>query len=288
MLGPGFSVDYRPGISREELLSVVGGYDVLVVRSRTRVDRELLDRAASLKLVARPGTGLDNIDVEYARSRGVEVVNSPESLVEAVAEHVVLLMLSLSRRVVEASVSTKSGLWEKDRFSGHELRGKTLGIVGMGKIGRRVGELCSAFGMSILGYDVVPVPQEVVERLRCRIVGLESLFSSSDYVTLHVPLTKETSRMVGNHLLSMMKRGSFLVNTSRGGVVDEAALADALAGGHLAGAGLDVFESEPPSGPILSAPNTVLTPHIGGQTVEAQADAIRVVGQKIRDFFKTV
>jgi D-3-phosphoglycerate dehydrogenase len=279
-------VDYRPGISREELLSLVSGYDVLVVRSRTRVDRELIDRAASLKLVARPGTGLDNIDVEYARSRGIEVLNSPESLVEAVAEHVVLLMLSLSRRVVEASLSTKSGLWEKERFTGYELRGKTLGIVGMGKIGRRVGELCSVFGMSILGYDVVPVPREVVEKLKCSIVDLDTLFSSSDYVTLHVPLTRETSRMVGKRLLSLMKSGSFLVNTSRGGVVDEAELAEALKAGRIAGAGLDVFESEPPSGPILSAPNTVLTPHIGGQTVEAQADAIRVVGRKIAEFFR--
>lgn len=284
-LGPGFDVDYRPSASRDEVLSVVHDCEVLVVRSRTKVDRELIDRAPKLRLVARPGTGLDNVDVGYAKSRGVEVLNSPESLVEAVAEHVVLLMLALSRKLAPADQSTRAGRWEKGTIMGRELKGKVLGIVGLGRIGRRIAELADAMGMSILAYDVVPIPPDVAASLGVRVVGLDDVFSGSDYVTLHVPLTDETRHLVGRERLASMKRGACLVNTSRGGVVDEQALASALSDGALGGAALDVFEKEPPSGAILSAPNTVLTPHIGGQTEEAQADAIAVVGEKVRRFF---
>jgi len=284
-LGPSFQLDYRPGISKDELLRTVGGYDVLIVRSRTKVDRDVLDRGSSLKVVARPGTGLDNIDVEYAKRKGIEVFNSPESLVEAVAEHVTLLMLALSRKLTQADQSTKAGKWEKGGLMGSELKGKVLGIVGLGRIGKRIAAIASVLGMSVLVYDVIVIPQQVVEELHCRIVGLDELFSSSDYITLHVPMTAETRHMVDSNKLSSMKRTAFLVNTSRGGVVDEASLADALEKGVIAGAALDVFEAEPPSGTILSAPNVVLTPHIGGQTAEAQVNAITVVGDKLRTYF---
>ncbi len=284
-LGPGATVDYRPAITRDELLSVVGEYDALIIRSRTRVDRAVLDRASKLKLVARPGTGLDNVDVGYAKSKGVTVVNSPESLVEAVAEHVLLLMLALSRKVVQADVSTKAGRWEKNALVGRELRGRVLGIVGLGRIGRRIGEVARVMGMSILVYDVVPLPEEVLAPLDARVVSLDELFASSDFITLHVPMTPETAKMVGPERISRMKKGAVVVNTSRGGVVDEDALAAALKEGALGGAALDVFEKEPPTGAILSAPNTILTPHIGGQTEEAQANAITVIGEKVRAFF---
>ncbi|MDG7010527.1 MAG: hydroxyacid dehydrogenase [Nitrososphaerota archaeon] len=284
-LGPTVAVDYRPEITRDELLSVVGGYDGLIVRSRTKVDREVLERAVKLRLVARPGTGLDNVDVEFAKSRGVTVVNSPESLVEAVAEHVMLLMLGISRRVVQADVGTKSGKWEKSALVGRELKGKVLGIVGLGRIGRRIGEIARVLGMSILVYDVVAIPREVLDQLGAKVVSLDQLFSSSDFITLHVPMTPDTARLVGPERISSMKRGSVLVNTSRGGVVDEEALAAALKDGRLGGAGLDVFEKEPPSGAIMGAPNTILTPHIGGQTEEAQVNAITVIGEKVRAFF---
>lgn len=284
-LGPGIMVDYRPGISREELLQVVGEYDALVIRSRTKVDREVLDKASRLKLVARPGTGLDNVDVEYAKSKGITVANSPESLVEAVAEHVTLLMLALSRKLVRADESTRQGKWEKGALMGAELRKKVLGIVGLGRIGRRVGEIARTMGMSVMIYDVVTIPPDVIEKLQCRVVTLDDLFSSADYITLHVPMTDETRHLVNRDRLSRMKKTSFLINTSRGGVIDEDALASALRDGQLAGAALDVFEREPPSGAILQAPNTVLTPHIGGQTAEAQVDAITIVGEKVRTFF---
>jgi D-3-phosphoglycerate dehydrogenase len=228
---------------------------------------------------------LDNVDVEHARSKGVEVVNSPESLVEAVAEHVTLLMLALSRKLVTADQTTKAGRWEKTSLMGVELKGKILGIVGLGRIGRRIGEVADVLGMSILVYDVIPIPPEVIEKLHCKIVGLNEVFSRADYVTLHVPMTDQTRHMVDSKMLSSMKKTAFLVNTSRGGVVDEAALAVALRQGIIAGAALDVFEEEPPSGEILSAPNAILTPHVGGQTVEAQVGAITVVGEKVRTFF---
>jgi len=284
-LGQRVQVDYRPSILREELLRVVGEYDALIIRSRTKVDRELIDKAASLKLVARPGTGLDNVDVDYAKSKGITVVNSPESLVEAVSEQVTLLMLALSRKLVKADSSTKAGLWEKNSLMGAELKGKVLGIVGLGRIGRRIAEIAGVLGMSILVYDVIPIPPDVVSKLRCRIVSLDELFASSDFVTLHVPMTDDTRYMVNAERLARMKKGAFLINTSRGGVVDENSLAASLREGHLGGAALDVFEKEPPSGPILSAPGTILTPHIGGQTDEAQVDAITIIGEKVRSFF---
>ena len=284
-LGPGIEVDYRPDITRDELLKVAGDYEAFMVRSRTKIDRPVLEKATRLRLVARPGTGLDNVDVDYAKSRGVTVVNSPESLVEGVAEHVILLMLALSRKLVQADTGTKAGRWEKNSLMGTELRGKVLGVVGLGRIGRRIAEIAKTLGMSVLFYDVVAIPPEVVSGLGAKVVSLDEVFSSADYVTLHVPMTPDTAHMVGTPRLERMKPTAFLINTSRGGVIDEDALAAALRAGRLGGAALDVFEKEPPSGAILSAPNTILTPHIGGQTEEAQASAITAIGEKVRAFF---
>lgn len=284
-LGPGIEVDYRPAITREELLGAAGGYDCFIIRSRTKIDRQVLDRATRLRLVARPGTGLDNVDVEYAKSKGIAVVNSPESLVEGVAEHVFLLMLALSRKLTEADASMKAGKWEKSSLMGKELRGKVLGIVGLGRIGRRIAEVARALGMSVLFYDVIEIPPDVASQLGARVVTLDDLFRSSDYITLHVPMTPGTAHMVGASRLAQMKPTAFILNTSRGGVIDEAALAEALKEKRIGGAALDVFEKEPPAGPIVSAPNVILTPHIGGQTEEAQTNAITVIGDKVRAFF---
>jgi D-3-phosphoglycerate dehydrogenase len=286
-LGPGIVVDYRPTVTREELLAIAGDYEALIIRSRTKVDREVLDRAVRLKLVARSGTGLDNVDVEYAKSRGVTVVNSPESLVEGVSEHVILLMLALSRKLTQADASTKSGKWEKNALMGKELKGKVLGVVGLGRIGRRIAEIAKTLGMTVFFYDIIEIPPEVLSALEARVVSLDELFTTSDYITLHVPMTPETAHMVGAARLAQMKKNAYLVNTSRGGVIDEEALASALRENRIAGAALDVFEKEPPSGAILSAPNIILTPHIGGQTEEAQANAIIIIGEKVKAFFST-
>ena len=284
-IGGGFAIDYRPAITREELLSAVGDYEALLIRSRTKIDREVLDRAKKLRLVARPGTGLDNVDLDYAKQKGVAVVNSPESLVEGVAEHSILLMLALSRNLVAADIGTKAGKWEKNDFVGLELKGKILGIVGLGRIGRRIGEIAKALGMVILVYDVIQIPNDVLASLGARVVTLDELFKSTDYITLHVPMAPDTKHMIGAGRLAQMKKGAFLINTSRGGVVDESALASALREGRIGGAALDVFEEEPPSGPILFAPNTILTPHIGGQTLEAQSSAIAAIGLRVKEFF---
>ncbi len=281
-----FEVVYMPKITPEELLQTVSDFDVVVVRSRTKIDSNVVDRATKLKLIARPGTGLDNVDLRAANARGIEVVNSPEALVEAVAEHVVGFMLALARKIPAADASTRSGKWEKERFVGVELKGKTIGIAGMGRIGRRVGEVAKALGMSVLGYDIIEISRDVLSSLGCTMVDLDSLFASSDFVTLHVPLSPETRQLVDSRRLSLMKKSSFLINTSRGEVIDERALIDALASGTIAGAALDVFEREPPSPELMAAPNLIATPHLGGQTAEAQRMAISVTGTKIAQYFQ--
>lgn len=281
-----FEVDYLPKITPEELLERVADYDVVVVRSRTKVDARVIDRGVKLKLIARPGTGLDNIDLNAANARGIKVVNSPEALVEAVSEQVVGLMLALARKTPAADASTRSGGWDKEKFVGVELSGKTIGIAGMGRIGRRVGEVAKVLGMSVLGYDIIEISRDVLSSIGCTMVDLDTLFSSSDFVTLHVPLSPETRHIVDSRRLSLMKKSAFLINTSRGEVVDEPALVQALTAGAIAGAALDVFEREPPSPELLRAPNLIATPHIGGQTVEAQRMAISVTGTKIAQFFE--
>lgn len=259
---------------------------MVVVRSRTKIDSSVIERASRLKLIARPGTGLDNIDIRAANARGIEVVNSPEALVEAVAEQVVGVMLALARKTIQADASTRSGLWEKDKFVGVELKGRTIGIAGLGRIGRRVGEIAKVLGMSVTGYDIVEISRDVLSSIGCTMVDLDTLFSSSDFVTLHVPLTPETRHLVDARRLSLMKRSAYLINASRGEVVDEDALAQALSAGAIAGAALDVFEKEPPSAGLLASPNLIATPHIAGQTAEAQRMAITVTGSKIVQFFQ--
>ena len=280
-----FEVDYAPKITRDELLARAGDYEVLVVRSRTKVDAGVIDRALRLRLIARAGSGVDNIDTTAASARGIEVVSSPESLVESVAEHVIGLMLALARSTTSADASMKAGRWEKERFVGTELRGKTLGIVGMGRIGRRVGEMARVFGMTLLGYDSVEVPQETLASLGCKMVDIDALFGSSDFITLHVPLTTETRHLVDARRLSLMRKNAFIINTARGEVIDEAALIRALSSGEIGGAGLDVFAGEPKITEVVTTVNTITTPHIGGQTREAQTSAVAVAGAKIFDYF---
>jgi D-3-phosphoglycerate dehydrogenase len=278
-------IDYEPKITKEELLSKVENYDALVIRSRTKVDAAVIARGTRLKLIARSGSGVDNIDLRAANARGVEVVSSPEALVEAVAEHVLGLMLALARSIPAADALMKAGRWEKELFVGVELKGKTLGIAGLGRIGRRVAEMARVMGMALLGYDVIEVPKETLASLGCKMVDLDTLFASSDFITLHVPLTSETRRMVDQRRISLMKKGAFIINTSRGEVIDEAALAKALRAEEIGGAALDVFESEPSVGAIVAAPNLIATPHIGGQTKDSQTMAVSIVGAKIKQFF---
>ena len=279
----GFQVDLKTAITGKELIEIVGGYDALVVRSRTKVTGEVLAEAGRLKAVARAGVGLDNIDVEEAKRRGVEVINSPEAPSNAVAEIVIGFMFSLARRIPEADASMKRGEWIKGRLTGFELRGKTLGVIGFGRIGYLLAKKAKALGMRALTYDVIIEKlMDYVEEAGAEAVPLKRLLASSDFVTVHVPLLPQTRHMIGRREMEMMKRGAYLINAARGAIVDEEALREALTSGRLAGAALDVYEEEPPGDTVLTGlRNVVCTPHIGATTEEAQRANSTIVAEKL-------
>lgn len=278
----GMAVAYEPSITAGRLLEVAGRFDAIVVRSRTKVTADVVSRAERCRVIARVGVGLDNIDVGAAEARGIRVVNAAEAATTAVAELVLALMLSMARQVPRADAGMRGGDWLKSEIKGTELRGKYLGIVGLGNIGRRLGRLARALNMNIIGHDVVPIDAEFARDVGLMKADLDTLLRSSDYVSLHVPLLDSTRHMIGAEKLALMKPTARLINTSRGGIVDEDALYDALESGRLAGAALDVFESEPAAGHSLSRlDNTVLTPHVGAMTAEAQALAANVAAEKI-------
>jgi D-3-phosphoglycerate dehydrogenase len=275
-------VDYQPEISFEKLQSLVDGYDVLVVRSRTTVSKEVIEKGNSLKVIARVGVGLDNIDTNYAKSKNIEVINAQEAAINAVSELVIGSMISLARLIPFAHSELSKGNWIKKSLIGTELSGKYLGIVGVGNIGRNVGRIARALRMNIIGYDIYPISREYINEVGMINTDLNTLVESSDFITIHVPLSSDTYHLFDGNLLSRMKKSSYLINTSRGGIVDETALYDLLKDQKIAGAGLDVFEVEPPvDKKFLEMPNVLSTPHIGAQTKEAQELAARVIAEKL-------
>ncbi len=264
-------VDDRNGISADELLEIIGEYDAVIVRSRTKITAKVLEAAKNLKVIGRAGVGVDNIDLEAARERGITVVNAPQAATQAVAELVIGMMFALARSLTKADAAMKRGEWIKKKLLGTELHGKTLGIIGMGRIGSRVGQLAKALGMEIVGYDPL-IPAEEIERRGAKPVQtLDELYTVADVITLHVPLTPQTRGMIGKEAFGKMKRGVIVLCAARGGVIDEDALLEALESGQVSGAGLDVFAKEPPGAtPLVTHPNVLATPHIGAQTAEAQ------------------
>jgi D-3-phosphoglycerate dehydrogenase len=275
-------VDIKTGLTPKQLLDKIKGYDVLVVRSATKVTKEVIDSGENLKIIARAGVGLDTIDVQAAKARGIKLVNAPEAPTIAVAELVIGLMLSWARHLPRADNSMKEGRWEKAQLIGRELRGKTLGIVGTGRIGQAVGYRAKAFLMNILAYDVEQ-NTEFISGTGTHYVDLEELLRKSDFVSLHVPATPKTRHMIGRHEIELMKPSAVLVNTSRGEVIDEAALVSALKKSKIAGACLDVYDREPPKdSPLLRLPNVILTPHIGASTLEAQREAALIIAEKLK------
>lgn len=271
LLRTDFQVDVRTELATGGLPEAVGPYDALVVRSQTRVDAEVLEAGENLKVVARAGIGLDNVDVETATRRGVMVVNAPQSNILSAAEHTMALLLSQARNIPQANAALKAGTWARERFQGVEVAGKTLGLVGLGRVGSMVAQRAGAFGMRVIGFD------PYVSRDRAREIGvelmptLEALLVQSDFVSIHLPRTAETEGLIGERELALMKEGARLVNTARGGIVDEEALARALKDGHLAGAALDVFAAEPATEHVLFGfDEVVVTPHLGASTIEAQ------------------
>jgi D-3-phosphoglycerate dehydrogenase / 2-oxoglutarate reductase len=278
----GMIVEYQPNIKSNELISSINKYDVLVVRSRTKITRDIIETAHNIKIIARVGVGLDNIDVNAAESKKIRVINSPEAVINAVSELVIGQMLSLVRSIPFADLETKKGNWIKKDLMGIELRGKYLGIVGVGNIGRNIARIGKALRMNLIGYDIYPINKDFIKEVGLIVTDLDTLIQSADFITCHVPLTLETKKMFNGEKLSKMKSTAFLINTSRGEIIDEDALFDALRNGKIAGAALDVYETEPPTNrKLLELPNVICTPHIGAQTKEAQELAAMVIAEKI-------
>jgi D-3-phosphoglycerate dehydrogenase / 2-oxoglutarate reductase len=277
-------VDYAPELKRDELFGRLAGAQALIVRSGVKVDRAVIAASTQLVVIGRAGTGLDNIDLIAAREAGVTVVNAPDANTAAAAEHAIGLLFALARHIPAADASLRRGEWRRANFVGTELAGKTLGIVGLGRIGLGLAARAAGLQMTMLGADPFVSAGQALE-YRVRLVELGELLARSDLVTLHVPLTAATRAMLGRAELATLKPTAVLVNTSRGGLVDEAALAEALSEGRLAGAALDVFADEPlpADSPLLSAPNTVLTPHLGASTREAQVRAGLQTAQAVLD-----
>jgi D-3-phosphoglycerate dehydrogenase len=279
----GMIVDYQPDINSAQLGLVAKNYDVLVVRSRTKISKEIIEASAqNVKIIARVGVGLDNIDVKEAEARKIRVINSPEAAANSVSELVIGLMLSLARKIPFADTEMKRGNWVKKDLVGVELRGKYLGIVGVGSIGRNIGRMGKALRMNLIGHDIFPIDKDFIKEVGLIVTDFNTIIESADFITCHVPLTPETRKMVNREEFSKMKSTAFLINTSRGEVIDEEALYDALSNRKIAGAALDVFETEPPTNnKLLKLPNVICTPHIGAQTYEAQELASIVIAEKI-------
>ena len=274
-------VDDRGGISADELLQIAGGYDAIIVRGRTKVTAAVFDAGKKLKVVGRAGVGVDNIDLAAARQHGVTVVNAPVATSVAVAELAFGLMLALVRELPRADAGMKSGKWLKKEMEGSEVYGKTLGVIGFGRIGSNVAQRAAAFGMKILAYDPLLSPEEISKR-GGEPVSLDQLYAGSDFITLHVPLSNETRGMLNAETFHKMKKGVRVVCAARGGVIDEAALLEALESGQVAGAGLDVFAVEPPGQTaLISHPRVIATPHVGAQTIEAQQRAAGDIANEV-------
>lgn len=281
MLRQAAAVADRPDISAEELLKVVGAYEALIVRGRTKVTPEVFAAGKKLKVVGRAGVGVDNINLPAAKEHGVMVVNAPKSTTLAVAELTFGLMLAVARSIPRADIAMKKGEWIKKQLEGVELRGKTLGIIGMGNIGSAVGRMATALGMNVIGCDPRIIGDEIEAR-GAKQVTLKELYDTADFITLHVPLNESTRGMINAQSLGQMKKGVRLICAARGGVIDEAALLEALNSGQVAAAGLDVFEKEPPGlTDLIAHPNVVATPHIGAQTEEAQVRAAEDIATEV-------
>jgi len=281
---PGIETVVDHTITAEGLRESLKDFDALVVRSRTRLTADLIETAERLKVVGRAGTGLDNIDIEAATKRGIAVMNTPGGNTVTTAEHALSLLFSLTRNVPQAYASMKAGKWEKKRFQGHELSNKTLGVLGLGQIGSVVADRAKGLKMDVIAYDPY-LTAELAQKKGVEAVSIDELFSRSDYITVHVPLNDSTYHLLDAEAFSKMKDGVMIVHCARGGIVDEQALLEALKSGKVAGAALDVFETEPPGEhPLLAFDNVICTPHLGASTAEAQVKVAVAVAEQIVDF----
>jgi D-3-phosphoglycerate dehydrogenase / 2-oxoglutarate reductase len=284
---PNFIVERQPTLPTEELKKIIGGYEALIVRSQTKVTEELLQYAENLKVIARAGVGVDNIDVNAATRKGIIVINAPGANTIAATEHTLAMMLSMARKIPQAHKKTSAGEWDRNSFKGVELYKKTLGVIGMGKIGTEVAKRAKSFGMNILGFDPY-LTEERAQKLGMTKASLDLIARESDFITIHTPLTNDTKGLVNDEYLSKTKKGVRFINVARGGIIDEKALVRAIQAGHVAGAALDVFEKEPAADPeLLQNPNIIVTPHLGASTVEAQEKVAQEVSTEIIDILET-
>jgi D-3-phosphoglycerate dehydrogenase len=276
------SVDKKTGLSEDELISVIGEYDALLVRSQTKVTGRIMEAATRLKVIGRAGVGVDNIDLEAATQRGIVVINAPDGNTIATCEHTFAMIMSVARQIPQAYKKTVSGEWDRKSFVGVELRNKVLGIVGMGRIGSEVAKRAKAFGMEVMGYDPF-LSEERAEKLGVALATVNEIASKADFITVHTPLTKETRHMISRPQFQLMKKGVRIINCARGGIIDEQALVEAIDEGIVAGAAFDVFEEEPPRAdhPFLNNPKIIVTPHLGASTVEAQENVAIDVSEEV-------
>lgn len=276
-------VEVKAGLAPEELKAAVATCEAWIVRSGTKVTKDLIQRAERLRVIGRAGIGLDNVDVDAATQRGVIVMNSPAGNIISTAEHTLSLMLALARNIPQADASVKGGQWQRSKFIGVELYGKTLGVVGLGRIGGEAVRRAQAFGVKVIAYDP-HLTEDRARAMEVRLVGLEELLKTADYITFHTPLTEETRHMIGEREVAVMKRGTRLINCARGGIFDEAAVARGIERGIIAGVALDVFEEEPPKNcPLLKFDNVIATPHLGASTEEAQVNVSVDIAIQVRD-----
>ena len=277
--------DARPGLSGVELAEIISSYDALLIRSSTKVTREIIERAASLKVIGRAGVGVDNIDLDAATRQGIVVMNSPLGNSVTTAEHTISMMMAMSRHIPAASAALRAGRWERGKFTGIEVFNKTLGIIGLGNIGRIVADRALGLKMKVIGFDPI-LTSEAAARIGVEMVGLEELFRRADFITVHTPLTSETRGLVGPAAFALMKTSARVINCARGGIVDEDALHAALKTGRIAGAAIDVFADEPPlpSHPLLTLDNVIATPHLGAATDEAQVQVGVDIARQIVEF----
>ncbi len=281
------AVDYRPGLESEKLLKIIDRYDGLLIRSNTMVTKEVLEKSDRLKVVGRAGVGVDNIDLEAATRRGVCVMNTPGGNNRTTAEHTIAMLLALSRNIPAANGSIKSGKWEKPKFIGTEIRNKTLGVIGLGNIGKVVASLGKGLAMKVMGYDPF-ISDEKADELGINKVGLDDIFKNSDYITVHVPKNEKTTGLIDKNAIEMMKDGVRIVNCARGGIVDEEALLEGLDSGKIKGAALDVFNTEPPGNhPLFKYDNVVATPHLGASTREAQDIVAVMVAEQALNYLRS-
>ncbi|MDD4091515.1 MAG: phosphoglycerate dehydrogenase [Smithellaceae bacterium] len=284
---PGIKVDVKTGMKPDELKAVIKDYDALIVRSATKVTAEIIEAAAKLSAIGRAGAGVDNIDIPAASKRGIVVMNTPGGNTVTTAEHAIAMMLSLARRIPQATASMKAGLWEKSRFMGNEYCNKTLGVIGLGRVGAVVADRAIGLKMNVIAHDPFIAP-EVAEQMGVKMVSLDELYANSDFITVHCPLSKETRNLLNESSFAKMKKGVFLIHCARGGIVSEKALCGALKSGQVAGAAIDVFEEEPTKNmELVGLDHVICTPHLGASTDEAQTNVAIAIAHQIAAYFAT-